>query len=195
GQSRGGPSKQRRHCIRIPTNHLRAAESMVESDQDVRDDETTLRQVRPVVGKRNGRFQARGVVIGEITDDRLSTSLCLGEVAKVRAATDERVSPEPSAFYRLEQEGHASFAAQPQVGAEGGDEVGGDVGCDGYLEFSIEWTGTQKDPPVEGLDERNGLSWTTSVQAQDPDQLATQGPDESRGSHSGYRVGAVHRRE
>jgi hypothetical protein len=108
---------------------------MVESDQDVRDDETTLGQTGAVLRKGHGRFQARGVVIGDITDDRLSAGLCLGETAKVRAAADERVPPEPSAFDRLEQEPRAAFETQPQVGAERGDEVGGDVGCDGYLEI------------------------------------------------------------
>src|ERR1700730_7048231 len=59
--------------------------------------------------------------------------------------------PEPPTLDGLEQEGRAAFAAQPQVGAERCDEIGGDVGCDGYLEVSVEWTGTQKDLPVEGL--------------------------------------------
>ena len=108
---------------------------MVEPAQDVRDDETTLSQTRAVVRKSHGRFQARGVVIGEIADDRLSARLCFGEISELRAAADERVSSEPSAFDRLEQEGCTAFPAQSQVGAERGDEIGGDVGCDGYLEI------------------------------------------------------------
>jgi hypothetical protein len=108
---------------------------VVEPDQDVRDDETTLTQTGPFVRKRHGRFQARGVIVGEIADDRLSARLCLREIAEPRAAADKRVSPEPSAFDRLEQEGCTAFPAQPQVGAERGDEIGGDVGCDGYLEI------------------------------------------------------------
>jgi hypothetical protein len=52
------------------------------------------------------------------------------------------VPAEPSAFDRLEQEGRAAFPAQPQVGAERGDEIGGDVGRGGYLEIlrSNGWT-------------------------------------------------------
>jgi hypothetical protein len=47
---------------------------------------------------------------------------------------------EPPSLDRLEQEGRAAFAAQPQVGAERGDEICGDVGCDSYLEFPLnEW--------------------------------------------------------
>jgi hypothetical protein len=108
---------------------------MVEPDQDIRDDETTLSQTSAVVRKRHGRLQSCDVVIGEIADDWLSARLGLGEIAEVRAATDERVSPEPPAFDRLEQERRAAFLTQPQVGAERGDEIGGDVGCDGYLEI------------------------------------------------------------
>jgi hypothetical protein len=47
---------------------------------------------------------------------------------------------EPPSLDRLEQEGRAAFAAQPQVGAERGDEICGDVGCDSYLESPLnEW--------------------------------------------------------
>jgi hypothetical protein len=105
---------------------------VVEPDQDVRDDKATFRQARAAGGKRHGGLQPCCVVIGEIADDRLPTRLRLGERAKVSAAADERVSPEPSAFDRLEQEGRAAFPAEPQVGAERCDEIGGDVGCDGY---------------------------------------------------------------
>jgi hypothetical protein len=108
---------------------------VVEPDQDVRDDKTTLGQTRPFVRKRHGRFQARGVVVREIADDRLSARLCLCKIAEPRAAADERMSSEAAAFDRLEQEGCTAFPAQPQVGAERGDEIGGDVGCDGYLEI------------------------------------------------------------
>jgi hypothetical protein len=108
---------------------------VVEPDQDVRDDKTTLSQTGSLVRKRHGRFQARGVIVGEIADDRFSARLCLPEIAEPRAAADKRVSPEPSGFDRLEQEGCTAFPAQPQVGAERGDEIGGDVGCDGYLEI------------------------------------------------------------
>jgi hypothetical protein len=108
---------------------------MVEPDQDVRDDETTLGQARALDGKRNGRFKTGGVVIGEIADDGLAARLGLRKKAEVGAAADERVSSEAAAFDRLEQEGRAAFAAEPQVGAERCDEIGGDVGCDGYLEI------------------------------------------------------------
>jgi hypothetical protein len=45
-------------------------------------------------------------------------------------APDQRVSPEPAAFDRLEQKGRAAFSAQAEVGAERCDEIGGDVGWD-----------------------------------------------------------------
>jgi hypothetical protein len=62
---------------------------MVEPDQDVRDDKVTLGETGALLWEGHGRFQARGVVIGEIPDDRLSARLCLREIAEVRAAADQ----------------------------------------------------------------------------------------------------------
>jgi len=43
------------------------------------------------------------------------------------------MSTEASPFDRFEQEGRAAAAAQPQVGAERCDEIGGDVWCKRHL--------------------------------------------------------------
>jgi hypothetical protein len=130
---------------------------MVEPDQDVRNDEPTFGQARALGGKRHGRFQPSGEVIGEIANDRLSRRLSLGEVAKMAPAPDQRVSPEPAAFDRLEQKGRAAFAAQPQVGTERCYEIGGDVGWDAGSNVAAGRV-RKKDLPVEGLVSGTGCS-------------------------------------
>src|SRR6185437_7588773 len=104
----------------------------------------------------------------EIPDHRLPARLRFGEVAEARAATDKRVTAEASAFHRLEQKGRAALTAQADIRAEWRHEICADVGCDVHHEVSIEWTGTQKDLPAEGLVERNGMFWSRSMQAQAP---------------------------
>ena len=183
--------QRRRPRRRSPRITSRGPEDVVEPDQHVRDEEAALGQSGAVVGKRDGRLQPSGVVVGEVADDGLPARLGLGEVAEVRAAADERVAAEASPFDGFEQEGRAALAAQPQVGAERCDEIGAMSGAMVISKSSIEWAGTQKDLPVEGLDERNGLFWPRSTQAQAPAPLAAPGPGASCGSHRRPRVGTA----
>jgi hypothetical protein len=88
---------------------------------------------RSVAGQRDGLLQPSRVVVGEVADDGLAARLGFGEIAEVRAAADERMPPEASAFDGFEQEGRAAATAQPQVGAERCDEIGGDVWCKGHV--------------------------------------------------------------
>ena len=117
---------------------------MVEADEDVGDEEAALGQAGALRRKLDGRLQPRGVVVGEVADDRLAAGLGLGEVAEMRAGADERVSAETAALDRFEQERSAALAAQAQVRAEWGDEVGCDVGCDGHDESSEDVRGRKK---------------------------------------------------
>ena len=163
---------------------------MVEPDQDVRNDEPTFGQTCTLRGERHGRFQPSSEVIGEIADDRLSGRLSLGEVAKMTPASDQRVSPEPAAFDRLEQEGCAAFAAQPQVSTERCDEIGGDVGWYGYSRMS-GWTGTQKDLPVEGLVSGTGCSGLAQCRRRLPLRSQRQAQMRVAGVIVAFRVGAA----
>src|ERR687898_817956 len=104
--------------------HLGEPEHVVESDERVGDDEAALREVRAVVRQLDRRLQRRRMVVAEVADDRLAAALCLREVHEARAEAHERVTPEPPALHRLEQEARTSALAQPQVGPERGDQVG-----------------------------------------------------------------------
>src|SRR5438093_13413687 len=97
---------------------------MVEADERLRDEEAALRQSRAGVGQPDGRLEPRDVVVGEVADDRFTRPLGLLERAEPRPGADEREAAEPAALHRLEQEARAALAPQPQVRAEGRDEVG-----------------------------------------------------------------------
>src|SRR6266536_2979721 len=97
---------------------------MVEAHEYVGYEEAALGQACAVVGKRHGRLEPGGVVVGEVADDRLAAGFGFGEVAEVRAAADERVPPEASALDGLQQEGRAALTPQADVGAERCDEIG-----------------------------------------------------------------------
>jgi hypothetical protein len=132
GQTRRGPRKEAGDLLRIAADHLGGIQHVVEADEDVRDEETALRQARALRRQLDGRLEPRGVVVGEVADDRLSAGFGLGQVAKVRAAADERVAAQAAALDGFEQERGAALAAQPQVSAEWRDEIGCDVRCDGH---------------------------------------------------------------
>src|SRR6266550_195267 len=187
----GGAGKDACDLLRISTDHLRRAENVVEADQDVRDEETALRQAGAVGRQWDGRLEARCIVVGQVADDGLAARFGFREITEVRAAADERVAAETSAFDGLEQESGAALAAKPQVGAERCDEVGCDVGCDGHDESSgTGLDGTQKDLPAgRSRLSRTGCLWPSSVPAQAPAPLAAPGPEGASGrSHRRLRV-------
>src|SRR5215212_4248135 len=97
-------------------------------------------QVAALVGERNSRLEPRDVVVPEVADDRETAGLGLVDVDDPRPAADERMPSQPSLLDGFEQEARAAAGAQPEVGPEGGEEVGGD---DGQCVHSDK----QKDPP------------------------------------------------
>jgi hypothetical protein len=71
------------------------------------------------------------VVVAEVADDWYSEGLGLRQADQLRAGADERMPPEPAVLDRFEQERAIAVGlvtAQPQVGPEGGEEIGGDDG-------------------------------------------------------------------
>jgi hypothetical protein len=136
--------------VRIAAEHLREPEHVVEPDQRLRDDEAALRQLRPGVRQRHGGLERCRVVVADVADDRLAAGFGLGEVDDPRAAADERVSAEPAALDRLEQEARAPLPAQPDVCPERADEIGIDDGRCVHV-------GQTKRPSERKVFERNGL--------------------------------------
>ena len=110
-QSRQRLREQARDLVAVAADHLGGPEHVVETDEDVGDEEAALRQGRRRVGQRDRRLEACRVVVCEVADHGLAARLGLGEVAEVRAAADERVSPEPPALDGLQQERGASLPA------------------------------------------------------------------------------------
>ena len=115
----------RRDVCGIPDQHLGDTRTVVEADERLDHDEATLRQSGSVGGQRHRRLERRGVVVGEVADDRGAERLRFLERDHARAPADERVAPEPPALDRLEQEAAPALTTQPEVCPERGDEVSG----------------------------------------------------------------------
>ena len=104
---------------------------MVEADKRVGDDEAALGQIAASPREENRRLQHGRVVVAEVADDGYFEGLGLRQADQLRAGADKRMPSEPAVLDGFQQERAIAFglvAAQPQVGPEGGEEIGGDDG-------------------------------------------------------------------
>src|SRR5262249_54096937 len=83
GESRGGARGQASGGGRIPANHPRRVGGGGGAGEDVGGGGAGLRWFGGLRGRVHRRLEARGVVVGEVADDRLATGFRLGEVAEV----------------------------------------------------------------------------------------------------------------
>src|SRR6266508_1544034 len=113
---------------RVAGEDFRDALRVVEADERLDNDEPALGESRPLVGERHGRLELRDEVVAEVADDRDVEAFDLLEGQHTAAGAHERVAAEPAALDRLQQEARAPGAAQAQVRAERGDQVGCDLG-------------------------------------------------------------------
>jgi hypothetical protein len=77
---------------------------VIEAEQDVRDEQTALRDLRTFLRQRHRRLERRDCVVAEVPDDRLAERLSLLERDESRAGADEAVPTDAPALDRLEQE-------------------------------------------------------------------------------------------
>jgi hypothetical protein len=117
--------------VAVTGEHLGDVRDVVEADEPVGHDEAALRDVGACRRQRDGRLQARDVVVAEVADDGSSLRhrrLSLREREEARARAHEAVPPEPALLHRLEQERPgAALPAHAEVGPEWSEEVGVDV--------------------------------------------------------------------
>jgi hypothetical protein len=99
---------------------------VVEADERVRDEEARLGEVGAVVGERDRRLEAGGVVVPDVADHRRRGTFGFLDLDQPRPVADERVAAESATLDRLEQEARAAERAQAEVCPQRGDQLGCD---------------------------------------------------------------------
>src|SRR5207247_3016104 len=81
GKAGRGPGEEPRDLVAVAPDHLRGVLDVVETDQDVGDEEAALRQTGALLRKLDGGLEPRRVVVGEVADDRLAAGFGFREIA------------------------------------------------------------------------------------------------------------------
>src|SRR3990172_11492943 len=159
---------------RIAAQPLRRSRHVIEAEHRLDDDEPALGKLWPVRRERHCRLERRSEVGAEGPHHRFSEALRLLEGDEAAAVPDKRVTPEPPALDRLEQEARRTQGTQADVCPERGDQVCGYGGRGLHL---------QTKETLAGLGSGTGCVQAL-VREQAPAPLEAPGPPRAeRGAH------------